>query len=147
MTNHITVKETPIAEAVKVNQTITEFDAPYDQAYFETRYGQREHLIIVGYVDGQPAGYIVGYDRDQDGSFYCWMAGVDPAFRRRGVLSALMNYQCAWAKQHGYAKLKIKTRNNRREMLSYLVKNGFMFTNVAPAPNIQDNRLTLEKPL
>ncbi len=89
----ITVRAVPIEQAVAVNQTIAEFDAPYSKEYFEDRYQNREHLIVVGYVNEQPAGYIVGYDRDQDGSFYCWMAGVNPRYRRKGVLTALMNYE------------------------------------------------------
>jgi ribosomal protein S18 acetylase RimI-like enzyme len=145
--NTIVVREAPIEEAVEVNKTIGEFDAAYQKSYFEERYEGRKHLILVGYINDQRAGYVVGYDRDQDGSFYCWMAGVDPKFRRQRVLTSLMEYQSNWAKAHGYASLKIKTRNNRREMLSNLVKQGFLFTNVVAQPEIQDNRISLEKTL
>ncbi len=141
----VQVREAPIEAVVKVNQTIAEFDAPYPKEYFEQRYGDRPHLIIVGYIDEQPAGYLVGYERDQDGSFYCWMAGVNPAYRRRGVLSALMEYESVWAKRQGYDKVKIKTRNNRREMLANLIKRGFLVTEVVPADDINDNRISLEK--
>src|SRR5471030_21237 len=117
----VEVKEVSIDTAVEVNKTIVEFDAHYPKSYFEDRYQGHAHLIIVG------------YDHDQDGSFYCWMAGVNPNYRRQGVLSALMRYQAAWAKQHGYTTIKIKTRNNRREMLASLVKHGFLFTEVVTA--------------
>jgi len=50
------------------------------------------------------------------------MAGVNPNFRKKGILKKLMNYQDNWAKEKGYKKIKIKTRNARREMLSYLIK-------------------------
>lgn len=143
----IRVTEASIEKAVEVNQTIVEFGEPYAKNYFEDRYGDREHLIIIGYADEQPAGYLIGYDRDQDGSFYCWMAGVDPAHRRQGVLSALMAYQAAWSKSHGYTKIKIKTRNNRREMLANLVKKGYLFTDVVPSEDAANNRISLEKPL
>jgi ribosomal protein S18 acetylase RimI-like enzyme len=143
--NTITVKEVLIELAVEVNETIAEFDAPYPKAHFENRYIGRQHLIIVGYVAQEPAGYLVGYDRDQDGSFYCWMAGVDPKFRRQGVLTALMDYQGQWAKTNGYTRIKIKTRNNRRKMLANLVKQGFKFYSVTTNPNLSDNRISLEK--
>jgi GNAT superfamily N-acetyltransferase len=104
-------------------------------------------LIIVAYVDDQPAGYTVGYDKFEDGSFYCWMAGVNPKFRKLGLLKSLMDYEDKWAKEKGYNKIKIKTRNNRREMLSYLVKYGFFFTEVIQQHNIDDNRILLEKEL
>ena len=147
MSKIITIKEVPIEEAVKVNATIVEFDSAYQKDYFEDRYKDRDKLIIVAYVDDQPAGYIVGYDKFEDGSFYCWMAGVNPKFRKLGLLKSLMDYEDKWAKEKGYNKIKIKTRNNRREMLSYLVKYGFFFTEVVQHSNIDDNRILLEKEL
>lgn len=147
MSKNITIKEVPIEEAVKVNATIVEFDAPYQKDYFEERYKDKDKLIIVAYVDDQPAGYIVGYDKFGDGSFYCWMAGVNPKFRKLGLLKAMMDYEDKWAKEKGYNRIKIKTRNNRREMLAYLVKYGFFFTEVVQQPNIDDNRILLEKEL
>ncbi|MDP1884424.1 MAG: GNAT family N-acetyltransferase [Candidatus Moranbacteria bacterium] len=145
MTKSIVIKEDSIEVAVKVNATITEFDKPYDKAYFEGHYKNAVSLILVAYVDNQPAGYMVSYDKNNDGSFYCWMAGVDPLFRRLGLLNSMMQYLNDWAKNHGYNKLTIKTRNNRREMLSYLVKAGFNFAEVQPHPFIKDNRILLEK--
>ena len=56
-----------------------------------------------------------------------------------------MNYQINWAKDKGYHILKIKTRNNRREMLSFLIRNGFYFTEVEAKENIKDNRINLQK--
>ena len=145
MTKSIVIKEDSIEVAVKVNATITEFDKPYDKAYFEDRCKNSVSLILVAYVDNQPAGYMVSYDKNNDGSFYCWMAGVNPLFRRLGLLNKMMQYLNDWTKNHGYNKLTIKTRNNRREMLSYLVKSGFNFVEVQPQPAIEDNRILLEK--
>ncbi len=147
MQNQVVVREVPIEEAVRVSSTIVEFDEVYQRDYFESRYKDKQKLIIVAYVDDQPAGYIVGYDEYHDGSFYCWMAGVDPKFRKRGVLKALMDYEDNWARKNGYNKIRIKTRNNRREMLSYLVRYGFSFIEVEPYPNIADNRIHLVKNL
>ncbi|MCA9459614.1 MAG: GNAT family N-acetyltransferase [Nanoarchaeota archaeon] len=147
MSNKILIKEVPIEEAVKVNGTIVEFDKLYQKKYFEDRYKDREKLIIVAYIDNQAAGYIVGYDKFEDGSFYCWMAGVNPNFRKMGVLKLLMDYEDKWAKEKGYNKIKIKTRNNRREILAYLVKYGFLFTDVIQKSNIADNRILLEREL
>ncbi|MFH1450415.1 MAG: GNAT family N-acetyltransferase [archaeon] len=143
----ISVKETQIEEAVKVSATVTEFDEKYDKSYFENRYQDKEKLIIVAYADRQPAGFIVGYDKFGDGSFYCWMAGVNPEFRQKGVMKAMMDYQKNWAKEKGYDTIKIKTRNSRREMLSYLVKEGFYLTSVEQRETIEENRINFEKNL
>ncbi len=143
----ILVKEVPIEEVVKISATVVEFDGEYQKEHFENKYGDKNKLIIVAYADNQPTGYIVGYDKFADGSFYCWLAGVDPKHRRKGVLKALMDYESEWAKKKGYKKIKIKTRNNRREMLAYLVKYGFSFTGVESKPDTKDNRILAEKDL
>lgn len=146
--SNIIVKETDIKEVLKVNPNVVEFNGqePFLKEHFENRYKDLEKIIIVAYLDEMPIGYIIGYDKFQDNkeSFYCWMAGVDAKYRRKGALTALMNYQIKWAKEHGYKKLKIKTRNNRRNMLSFLVKNNWYFTNIDSRENIEDNRISLE---
>lgn len=148
MKKNIIVKEVPIDEAVKVNRNVIEFDGKDTKAEdFERRYQDKEKLIIVAYYKNIPIGYIIGYDRDNDGSFYCWMAGVDNNYRRLGALTTLMNYQMNWAKNKGYNKLKIRTRNNRREMLSFLVKNDFNFVSVEQRDDITENRINLEHSL
>ena len=145
MPNKITIKNAPIEDAVLVNSTIVEFDKSYQKEYFEDRYKDKDNLTIVAYINDKPIGYVVWYDRDDDGSFYCWMAGVDPKYRRLGVLKKLMGYGFDWAKNKCYKTIKIKTRNNRREMLAYLVRYGFWFTNVVQYPDIGDNRIEFEK--
>ncbi|PIN73475.1 hypothetical protein COV20_04595 [Candidatus Woesearchaeota archaeon CG10_big_fil_rev_8_21_14_0_10_45_16] len=141
----LVVKEASLPEAATVNATITEFDRVFDAPYFSQTIGSKKHLIIVAYLSGRPVGYVIGYDKFSDGSFYCWMAGVDPEHRRKGILKAMMTYFNSWVRGKGYEKIKIKTRNNRREMLSYLVKERYNFTEVEPQENIEDNRIMLEK--
>ncbi len=145
MRKNIEVKEGSIDVAVKVSATIVEFDQPYSKDYFEDRYRGKVKLILVAYIDKQAVGYMVAYDKNRDDSFYCWMAGVNPSFRRLGALSKMMEYLEDWAKSHSYKKITIKTRNNRREMLTYLVGAGFHFTEVQPHSSIEDNRILLEK--
>lgn len=147
MENNIIVKETSLEEAIKVHKKVLEFDdLNPSKEDFENRYQNLEKLIIVAYYQNSPIGYIIGYDKFKDNkeSFYCWMAGVDYNYRRLGALTELMKYQMNWAKEHGYRKLRIKTRNSRREMLSFLVKNGFDFVSVEEKGNRIDNRINLE---
>ncbi len=145
MEKNIVIKEDPIEIAVAVNATITEFEPRYNKEYFQERLEGKDSLVLVAYVENQPAGYMVSYKKYDDNSFYCWMAGVNPAFRRLGILHKLMQGLFDWAEKHDYKKITIKTRNNRREMLSYLVRAGFNFTEVQPRTPIEDNRILLEK--
>lgn len=141
----IMVKEVPIEEAIRVDKKIVEFKGPSSKDFFERRYKGKERLILLATLNGKRAGYMISYERYGDGSFYCWLAGVDPEFRRKGVLTAIMDYQEKWAREKGYKKIKIKTMNSRREMLSYLVKSGFNFIEVTKKPKIEENRIILEK--
>lgn len=143
----IEIKEVDINEAIEVHKSVLEFnETEPNPEYFENRYKNKDKLIIVAYYNNIPIGYVIGYDKYEDEeSFYCWMAGVNNNYRRLGALKALMNYQIKWARNKGYKKLKIKTRNNRREMLSFLVKADFYFTSVEPKERIQDYRINLEK--
>ena len=147
MSLEITVKEVEIEEVLEVNRMVAEFYPDSDKIYFEERYEGKKRLITVAYIDNQPAGYMVSYDRFGDGSFYCWMTGVNPEFRRKGILKRLMNYHETWAQDNGYDKIRLKTRNNRRGMLAYLIKNDFLVTEVERHPKVEDNRIYFEKAL
>lgn len=135
-----------IENVVPVNATVTEFGEPYDNNYFEERIRGKKHLILIGQIDQNHAGYMVSYEDERyPDSFYIWMTGVDPRHRGQGVLRAMMQYQEDWAKKEGYKKLVLKTRNSRREMIHYLVDNGFNFTEVIPKERIEDTEILAEK--
>jgi ribosomal protein S18 acetylase RimI-like enzyme len=148
MPKKILIRQAPLQTVLDVHGKIPEFKgAGYDLDVFEERLKGKNHLISVGFVDEVPAGYMASYERWEDGSIYCWMAGVDPEFRRHGIMTRLMATLGKWAKEKGYKKITIKTRNNRREMLAFLVKNGFNFTHIKPKSRIEENRIMLEKSL
>lgn len=145
----IHIREVTLEEAYQVHEQVPEFQVhfPYSLETFLERTKEKETLPLVAMIEDVPVGYVVGYDRDGDGSFYCWMAGVDPDYRQRGALQSLMAYLEQWSKVHAYRTLKIKTRNNRREMLSFLMKNGYLITGVEAHDDVLQNRILLQKDL
>lgn len=149
LSDAISITEVSLSDAYRVHERIPEFAVrfPYSLQTFFDRTTGRETIALIATADEKEAGYLVGYDRDLDGSFYCWMTGVDPDYRRRGILQALMIYLEGWARQKGYTLLKIKTRNHRREMLSFLTKNDFLFIDVEKHDDVMDNRILLQKAL
>ena len=143
-----TVRSGTLAEAKRVNARVAEFDVKARaKGYFEGRLQGKETLVLIAEIGRALAGYTVAYDRFEDGSFYCWMAGVDPRFRRKGALTALMRELEQRARAKGYARLRITTRNSRREMLSYLVKSGYHALKVKRRERVEDNRILFEKAL
>jgi predicted GNAT superfamily acetyltransferase len=139
------VKEVSLKEAFNVHTTVSEFKDSYNLNFFKDKITCKNSLILVAYLDNTPVGYLVGYNKFKDNSFYCWMAGVNPNFRRKGALSALMNHQEKWAQKKGYKKIKIKTRNSRKAILSYLIKSGFNIYNFILKDLIENNEILLEK--
>lgn len=141
----VTVKKVPVADATQISNKIPEFGEKYTEGFYQKRISGKDSLVIGGFIGNQLAGAIVAYDRYSDGSFYCWMAGVDPKFRGEGVLKGMMDFMERWASGKGYKSIKIKTRNNKREMLSYLVKYGYNFVIVEKKLKVVDFRILLEK--
>lgn len=142
----IQVREVTISEAQAVHELIPEFDSQPIE-YFTDRYEGSEHILLVAFADNAPAGYLIAYEKPKEECMYVWMAGVVPEYRRSGVLTELMEYVEEWSRESGYGLLRIKTRNSRREMLSFLVKRGFMFYDVHARDEVINNRILLEKPL
>ncbi|NKC01056.1 MAG: GNAT family N-acetyltransferase [Pseudomonadales bacterium] len=98
--------------------------------------------LFVGYVDDQPAGFKAGYDRYKDGSYYSWLGGVFPDFRRQQVAQKLLDAQEAWVRNQGYTAIYVKTRNRFVGMRIFLAKNGYDLVGInGPAETDADLRL------
>lgn len=148
LSSPLSVKEGTLQEALLVHASIPEFNSPVAEvSAFETRYEGKRHVIHLAYQDETPIGYMISYDRFEDGSIYCWMAGVLPEYRQLGALSKMMDALEQWCHKQGKTSIKIKTRNSRREMLHFLVKRAFNFVEVIPQEDIKENRIVLEKSL
>lgn len=141
----IVIKEVSLEEALKVFPRIKEWDRPEAGTieYCNNRIGNCKHIILAAYVDNENVGYLIGYDKNN--SFYCWVVAVDENYRRIGILTQMMNIFENRAKQFGYNKITLKTLNNKREMLSYLVKNKWNFTDIIKNENVIHNEIIAEK--
>jgi ribosomal protein S18 acetylase RimI-like enzyme len=140
----IIARQGSLSEVAEINRHIPEFK-DYNETYFAQRIEGRKSIILIGEHKGRHAGYLVSYDKYLDGSFYCWMAAVIPEFRRKGVLSSMISHLEEWCRENGYGCLRLKTRNCRRGMLAFLVKKGFLFTDVDLREDIMQNRVLTEK--
>ena len=108
--------------------------------------GNDNEVYRIATEQGKPAGFLIGYERE-DKSFFLWMIGVLPSFRKKGILKEFYTRAADWAKRMGYSKITITTGNNRREMLSFLVKNDFEFTSIDAREKIEDYRIHAPKRL
>ncbi|VVB74298.1 Acetyltransferase (GNAT) family protein [uncultured archaeon] len=116
-------KQTALEKILKLNKSIPEFRNESNKEFKERLKGKRK-LILTAILNRKPAGYLIGYAINKS-AFYIWMAGVIPKYRRKKVMTALMDYTERWTKEKGYKKIKIKTRSTRKAQLANLLKRKY----------------------
>ena len=73
---------------------------------------------------GRIVGYKVGYAKSQR-KYYSWLGGIDPAFRRRGIASELMQRQHEWVAARGYAAVETAANQDNVAMAQVNLRHGF----------------------
>lgn len=139
----IKIKPSNISTIVTLSKKIPELVNPHPASEYEKRLNHVPHLILVAYQNNQAIGFKVGYDSAN--SFYSWMGGVLPAFRRQGVAKKLADAQEAWAKQQNYSSITFKTRNEHKAMLMFALQNGFDIVDCYIKSSVQEYRIVLRK--
>lgn len=100
---------------------------------------KKKPLLLVALVDGNLAGYKLGYELD-DRTYYSWLGGVSPQWRKLGIAHALMERQHRWAYDYGFERMQTKTKNEFVEMLTLNLKAGFQIKAVQ-----EDGKIVMEK--
>ena len=132
-------------EIVNLSQQITELDQGLTQQAFEQRMLNSQALILVARVEGELAGFKLGYAKN-DREFYSWLGGVAPDFRQLGLAKEMLQYQEKWAKARGYHQIQVKTRNCYTAMLNMLISNNYQITDLQTDPaNLARHKLHLQK--
>lgn len=141
----IIIKETSLAESLKVFSKIPEWDRPEAGTieFCENKIDNHKSLILSAYVKEENVGYLIAYEKND--AFYCWVVAVAPNYRRRGILTSMMEIFENYAKENNYKKVTLKTVNNKREMLSYLIKNGWNFIEIKTKNTVILNEILVEK--
>lgn len=141
------IREGSIAEAVAISKQIPEFVNPYQESTYEARLSGVPHLILIAEVAGKGIGFKVGYDRDKDGSFYSWMGGVLPAYRRGKIAITLAEHQEEWVRTQDFGSIRFKTRNRLKGMQIFALSRGFDIIGVFPDEKLAEYRILMEKQL
>ena len=142
----IQIQSGSFQECVDLSNQIPEFDSPYALDEYEKRC-EGAHLSLNAFVDEKPVGFKVGYDRFKDGSFYSWMGGVLPKFRRMGVAYSLANFQEKWAVENGFSSILLKTRQKHDEMIAFSFNRGFIITEETQITPAEETRIWMGKSL
>lgn len=83
-----------VASAEVVADAAVLFDHPIDLAATEAFLADARNHLLIGYVEGVPAGFVTAVellhpDKPRP-EMFLYELGVEPEFRRRGVATALM---------------------------------------------------------
>lgn len=81
-------------------------------------------FFICAYYDNKIIGFKIGYPYKET-TFYSWIGGVLPNFRRQGIAAQLAKLQEDYAKQNNFHKLRTKSMNQYKSMMILSLKNGF----------------------
>jgi predicted GNAT superfamily acetyltransferase len=142
----IIIREGRIEECLEITSKIPELsDGQYGFEEYKKRLLNAKNLILIATINDELVGFKVGYERDSDNSFYSWMGGVLPEFRKLKIAQQLADYQQIWARNQGYESITFKTRNYLKPMLIFSLKNGFHIESIEPREKLEDYRIFLRK--
>lgn len=141
----ITVREGSIEEVVAVSNKIPELISPYKAEEYASRLHDVSSLILIATKGEHLIGFKVGYQRESDGSFYSWMGGVLPAYRRLGVADKLADKQEEWVLDKGYTSIRMKTRFKLTSMQKFNISRGYHILKIEERKPIEESLIWMEK--
>ncbi|MCU0353309.1 MAG: GNAT family N-acetyltransferase [Cytophagales bacterium] len=142
----VQIRSGTLNDVIATYPDIPELTNPHGKEEYERRLSAApKHLILVAFDGPKPVGFKVGYERENDGSFYSWMGGVSVHYRRLGIARQLADQMETWAVAQGYHSLKFTTRNRHRAMLVFALNNGFQIYETEPRDSLEEYRIRLVK--
>ena len=142
---NFTIRHGDLDSVMEVLHAIPEFDHLPSKEIIQQRISGVPHLVLTAHDESATLGFKIGYMRD--GVFYSWLGAVHPQSRQLGVAKALADEQENWARQQGYNRIWMKTRNRFPEMLIMAIRRGFKITRLEGRDTLGENRIYLEKNL
>ena len=97
------------SELELVSELYNEMFTPHvDGEFFRNRFRGRHNVTtMVAMVDDRHVGFIIGFEL-MPTTFFSWVCGVLPDFRRMGISTQLMQAQHAWAFDHAYNTIRFE---------------------------------------
>ena len=141
------IREASASELLWVHSRIPEFPGKASLDFYTERLKDRLFLALVAEKGEDLLGFKVGYKDDTPDTFYSWMGGVRPEYRKLGIADALAEYQENWAREKGFKRIYFKTRNRFPAMIFFGLKRGFKIIQVIRKGGVEDYRVVMRKEL
>ncbi|MGB0894384.1 MAG: GNAT family N-acetyltransferase [Parashewanella sp.] len=127
--------------------TVPELRDSMTAATLKQRIQNRQMLLILSFVEGELAGFKLGYALSND-VFYSWIGGISQDFRQLGLARTMLLRQEQWARENRFTLTQVKTQNCFPAMLTLLVKQGYQVIELNKSMNsVAEHKFLLEKVL
>jgi len=101
------------------------FSPARDGEFFQKRFRGRHNVsMLVAMLDDRHVGFTIGFEL-MPSTFFSWLCGVLPDFRRLGIATQLIKGQQAWAIDHHYSIIRFECQNQHRPMLHVAISEGY----------------------
>ncbi|MEK6675528.1 MAG: GNAT family N-acetyltransferase [Planctomycetota bacterium] len=118
-----------------------------DEEFFRRRFQGRHNVsMLVALLDETPAGFNIGFEL-MPSTYFSWICGVLPDYRRLGVATQLMHAQHALAVEHSYTLLRFECQNQHRPMLHAAITEGYDLVGIRWDTTTACNVVIFEKEL
>lgn len=122
ITNTTTLDDQQISELKPLIELVFgEWNAPWFESH---RKNHNNFFLSKAYIESQLVGFKLGYQENHR-TFYSWIGGVHPEFRRLGIASELLTAQHQWCSAQGFERIRTKSQNRFKGMMLLNLKHGF----------------------
>ena len=123
------------------------FSPSQDKEFLQNRFRGRHNVsMLVAMLDERHVGFTIGFEL-MPTTFFSWMCGVLPDFRRLGIATQLIQGQQAWADDHHYAIIRFECQNQHRPMLHVAITEGYDLVGIRWDTATGNNVVIFEKDL
>ena len=118
-----------------------------DMEFFRRRFRGRHNVtMMVALIDDRHVGFIIGFEL-MPSTYFSWLCGVLPEFRRLGIATQLIQAQQAYAQEHEYQIVRFECSNQHRPMLHVAIREGYDLVGIRWDTASANNVVIFEKDL
>jgi predicted GNAT superfamily acetyltransferase len=141
------IKEGKISDVLKVNEQIPEFSVHFSKEHFENKLHGLDGTILLAYLENEPVGFSICFLDLINKWGECWVVGVIPEHRKKGVCTKLFDAQEDWVRKQGFTKIRLDVNQSRLQMLLMHLNRGYIITGINFDTKDHPGKLFMEKDL
>ncbi len=104
-----------INKVIYICNSIPEFAHKTTAQEIHNRIKGKDYDFIIINENDKPAGFLIAYKLNKK-TYYNWLMGVLPVFRRKGYGRKLIEQFESFARERGYTSVQVKTMDKFKEM-------------------------------